>query len=91
MIVDNIGVVQINPPREEHRSLTGVGGSVVIGPLRFTPFLRPLVWGGRRLAEVLRKELPSADAFGESWEVSDHPSHRSVVAHGPLTDKRSAI
>jgi mannose-6-phosphate isomerase len=52
-------------------------------PLRFEPHLRPLVWGGRRLGEVLGKPLPAAAAYGESWEVSDHASHRSVVAHGP--------
>lgn len=52
-------------------------------PLRFHPFLRPMVWGGRRLAQ-LGKQLPSADAYGESWDVSDHPVHRSVVANGPL-------
>ncbi|MCI0464828.1 MAG: class I mannose-6-phosphate isomerase [Gemmataceae bacterium] len=53
------------------------------GPLRFHPFLRPLVWGGRRLAEVLNKPLPNGSPYGESWEVSDHPLHRSVVAVGP--------
>ncbi len=52
-------------------------------PLRFVPFLRPMVWGGRRLGESLHKELPTAEAYGESWEVSDHPLHRSVVADGP--------
>ena len=52
-------------------------------PLRFVPFLRPLVWGGRRLAETLGKPLPTAEPYGESWEVSDHPLHRSVVATGP--------
>jgi mannose-6-phosphate isomerase len=52
-------------------------------PLRFRPFLRPLVWGGRRLATVLNKPLPSDEPHGESWEVSDHPVHRSVVAEGP--------
>jgi mannose-6-phosphate isomerase len=41
-----------------------------------------MVWGGRRLGEVLGKPLPTADAYGESWEVSDHPSHRSVIAAG---------
>jgi mannose-6-phosphate isomerase len=46
--------------------------------LRFHPYLRPMVWGGRRLGE-LRKELPGADAYGESWEVSDHTSHVSVL------------
>jgi mannose-6-phosphate isomerase len=52
-------------------------------PLRFRPFLRPLVWGGRALAEALGKDLPGAGPYGESWEVSDHPSHHSVVADGP--------
>lgn len=52
-------------------------------PLRFRPHLRPVVWGGRRLGEVLGKPLPGAGAYGESWEISDHPAHRSVVAEGP--------
>lgn len=56
-------------------------------PIRFHPWLRPLVWGGRRLAEVLRKELPTGEAYGESWEISDHPSHRSLVASGPLAGR----
>jgi mannose-6-phosphate isomerase len=50
-------------------------------PLLFVPFLRPMVWGGRRLADELGKSLPPADAYGESWDVSDHPHHRSVVAN----------
>jgi mannose-6-phosphate isomerase len=62
-------------------------------PLRFVPHLRLLVWGGRRLGEVLGKPLPipvagapglcSAATCGESWEISDHAAHRSVVADGP--------
>jgi len=53
-------------------------------PIRFTPFLRPMVWGGRRLADALGKSLPTAEPYGESWEISDHPVHDSVVASGPL-------
>ncbi len=53
-------------------------------PLRFEPFLRPMVWGGRRLADKLGKALPDDKAYGESWEVSDHTSHHSIVAGGPL-------
>jgi mannose-6-phosphate isomerase len=55
----------------------------VNAPLRFRPYLRPMVWGGRRLGEVLGKPLPAAGPYGESWEISDHPSHHSVVAEGP--------
>jgi mannose-6-phosphate isomerase len=42
-----------------------------------------MVWGGRGLAEHLDKKLPTAERYGESWEISDHPIHRSVVANGP--------
>jgi mannose-6-phosphate isomerase len=43
-----------------------------------------MVWGGRRLADTLGKSLPSHEQYGESWEISDHALHHSVVADGPL-------
>jgi mannose-6-phosphate isomerase len=42
-----------------------------------------MVWGGRRLKK-LGKALAAGQKIGESWEVSDHPTHRSVVATGPF-------
>ncbi len=51
-------------------------------PLRFRPYLRPTVWGGRHLGEVLGKSLATPGPYGESWEISDHGSHQSVVAAG---------
>lgn len=51
-------------------------------PLVFTPFLRPAVWGGRRLGE-LSQPLPADGRFGESWQLSGHPLHVSRVAEGP--------
>ncbi len=56
-------------------------------PLRFAPYLRPMVWGGRRLGEALGKTLPTAAAYGESWEISDHPSHHSTVVEGPAAGR----
>jgi mannose-6-phosphate isomerase len=56
-------------------------------PLRFRPFLRPMVWGGRGLGDVLGKTLPTGDAYGEAWEISDHGSHHSVVASGPAAGR----
>jgi mannose-6-phosphate isomerase len=46
-----------------------------------------MVWGGRRLATALGKPLPAGEPHGESWEVSDHPLHRSIVAAGPLAGR----
>jgi mannose-6-phosphate isomerase len=55
-------------------------------PLVFEPYLRPMVWGGRRLGECFGKVLPAATQVGESWEISAHPHHVSRVAEGPLRD-----
>lgn len=49
-------------------------------PLRFEPYLRPLVWGNRRIARFLGKNLPPGDQIGESWEVSNHALHQSKLA-----------
>src|SRR6266567_2384074 len=59
-------------------------GVRVDGPLHFESYLRPMVWGGRRLAEALGKHLPGDGPYGEAWEVSDHASHSSRVDRGPL-------
>lgn len=60
-------------------------------PLRFEPFLRPMVWGGRRLQLELGKNLPTEELFGESWEVSDHPSHRSRLVGRPEVTLRQLM
>ncbi len=52
-------------------------------PLAFTPFYRPQVWGGRRLAELLGKSLPAGLSIGESWELSGQQLHVSTVSDGP--------
>ncbi len=53
-------------------------------PLVFVPYLRPQIWGGRALAERFGKHLSTDDAYGESWEISGHPHHVSVVSEGPF-------
>ena len=53
-------------------------------PLFFVPYLRPQVWGGRRLESLFGKQLPDERTYGESWELSAHPHHVSVVGEGPL-------
>lgn len=53
-------------------------------PLRFAPIFRRYLWGGRRLADVLQKQIgPEAD-YAESWEIVDHGADQSVVTSGPF-------
>jgi len=52
-------------------------------PLKFNPILKEMIWGGKRLKEVLNKESLS-DKIGESWELSGVEGNISVVANGFL-------
>ncbi|MBT3341718.1 MAG: class I mannose-6-phosphate isomerase [Gemmatimonadetes bacterium] len=54
-------------------------------PLR--PYLREMIWGGRRLGELYGKPLPDDQRIGESFEVSALPERDSVVASGPLAGR----
>ncbi|MBX7168880.1 MAG: class I mannose-6-phosphate isomerase [Pirellulales bacterium] len=56
-------------------------------PLRFEPLLRRYLWGGRRLASELGKELPPGDDYAESWELCDRGDDQTRVARGPLAGK----
>lgn len=49
-------------------------------PLLLQPALHVKVWGGRKLADVLHKTLPTDEPYGESWELHDSVT----VANGPL-------
>ena len=53
-------------------------------PLRFRPILKRLIWGGRKLGDVLGKAIGPESDYAESWELSDHRDDVSVVAEGPL-------
>ena len=52
-------------------------------PLTFAPRLKHYMWGGRRLADLLGRDLPDG-VVAESWELSGHASEPSVVDRGPL-------
>jgi mannose-6-phosphate isomerase len=51
-------------------------------PMR--PYLREMVWGGRRLGALFGKDLPASRPIGESWEVSAYPEHESSVLGGTM-------
>lgn len=53
-------------------------------PLRFEPICQYRLWGGRRLADLLRDPLPGDGPIGEAWLLSDRDDHPSRVADGPL-------
>jgi mannose-6-phosphate isomerase len=53
-------------------------------PLRFEPIFRRYLWGGRRLGEVLHKQIGEGADYAESWEIVDHGVDQSRVAAGPL-------
>lgn len=57
---------------------------VPLYPLRFRPILRAYLWGGRRLATSLGKQLPPADHWAESWEIADCGPDQSIAEFGPL-------
>jgi mannose-6-phosphate isomerase len=56
-------------------------------PLRFEPLFKSMLWGGRRLPDLLRRPAPSADPIGEAWVLSDVDGSLSVVADGPLAGR----
>lgn len=58
--------------------------------LKMSPYLRPKVWGGRKLGDTFAKNLPDDRPYGESWEVSDLPEGQSRVLNGPLAGRKLA-
>jgi mannose-6-phosphate isomerase len=57
---------------------------MILYPLRFEPIYQYRLWGGRRLATLLREPLPKSGPVGEAWILSDRADHPSRVADGPL-------
>ncbi len=52
-------------------------------PLHFRPILKPKIWGGQKLKELLHKSTPEENT-GESWEISAVPPDVSTLDNGPL-------
>jgi len=56
-------------------------------PLRVTPIYKTAIWGGRKIADFLNRNLPEGNHYAESWDVSSHPAGQSVISNGPLKGK----
>jgi mannose-6-phosphate isomerase len=56
-------------------------------PVVFEPIFKERIWGGRKLAELFGKNIPSNKLIGESWEVVDRPEAQSIVREGALAGR----
>lgn len=59
--------------------------SIPLYPLKFHPILKPKVWGGNKLNQILLKS--AGDNIGESWEISAVEDNISQVSNGELLGK----
>lgn len=50
--------------------------------IRFKPIYQTRVWGGRNLETLYQRNLPDAQPYGESWELSDRVEAQSCVSEG---------
>ncbi len=58
-------------------------------PLTFAPVFKDYTWGGRKLGDVLDRDIPEGQV-AESWEVSAHPNGPTAVANGDLAGRSLA-
>ena len=58
-------------------------------PLRFTPQLKSLIWGGEKIAPYKGIRTGGRN-IGESWELSGVAGNESVVAEGEYAGPASA-
>ena len=56
----------------------------MLPPLRFSPLIKRLRWGGTRLGRCLGKSIGTTTDAAESWEIADHGTDQSVVLTGPF-------
>lgn len=53
-------------------------------PLKFTPILKPVIWGGSEIYHF-KNIQPKLDGIGESWEISGVQGNISIVSNGHLS------
>lgn len=58
-----------------------------IGLLRFEPYFKRVLWGGRRIRSF-KGMSPNNDSIGESWEISGLEGNESVVSEGRFVGVR---
>jgi len=53
-------------------------------PLKFRPIYKKRIWGGQKLREFFKKDIPEGEKIGESWELADLPEGKSIIENGKL-------
>jgi mannose-6-phosphate isomerase len=53
--------------------------------LTFRPLYMERVWGGRKLATLFDRKLPTTAPVGESWELVDRVDAQSIVSEGKFS------
>ncbi len=61
--------------------------TVTLLPLEFTSLLKRARWGGERLGTQLGKMIGLEGDYGESWELSDHPTAQTRIASGEYENR----
>ena len=57
-------------------------------PLKFIPILKPTIWGGKKLGNILNKATGVNETCGESWEISGVEGSISEVQDGVLKSEK---
>ena len=57
-------------------------------PLKFIPLLKPTIWGGKKLGNILNKATGVNETCGESWEISGVEGSISEVQDGVLKSEK---
>ncbi|MCJ7693156.1 MAG: class I mannose-6-phosphate isomerase, partial [Sedimentisphaerales bacterium] len=50
--------------------------------MKFKSIYKQRIWGGQKLKEFFKKDLPEGQKIGESWELADLPEDKSIIANG---------
>jgi mannose-6-phosphate isomerase len=60
---------------------------MMIYPLKFQPIYKERIWGGTLLKEVFARQTPQDKRIGESWELADLHSDKSVITNGQFANQ----
>jgi len=59
-------------------------------PFKLEPIYKQRIWGGQKLREVFKKDIPTGENIGESWELADLPDDKSTILNGELAGRNLA-